>query len=440
MKISVIGTGYVGLVTGACFAETGNDIICVDSDEAKVTKLRRGEIPFYEPGLNELVKRNEAEGRLQFVSDTAKGVQDAEISFICVGTPSRKDGSVDLSQVFEAAHTVSAGSKGKTILTIKSTVPPGTADRISSEIETKHKFKMRVVSNPEFLREGSAVQDCLVPDRIVVGTEDEELGSLFKELYHPFVRTGNPIFILDCKSAEVTKYAANACLAARVSFINEISMLCERVGADVTRVRAAIGADHRIGMQYLFPSIGFGGSCFPKDVRGLAALARERGMEPHILKATLDANEAQKKNFVDKILGYFSKHGGPEGKRVAIWGLAFKAKTDDIRESAALTVIDHLLKAKVKLTVFDPEALSNVKALYGTKLEYAHSAYAALEGADALCVLTEWNQFRHPDFAQIKRLLRTPVIFDGRNLYHPETLAGMGFAYYSVGRPPETQV
>ncbi|MFH1262549.1 MAG: UDP-glucose/GDP-mannose dehydrogenase family protein [Pseudomonadota bacterium] len=440
MKIAVIGTGYVGLVTGACFAETGNDVTCVDADESKVSKLKKGEVPFYEPGLNEIVKRNVTEGRLKFLSDTARAAKEAEVSFICVGTPSAKDGSVDLSQVFEASRAVAAASEGKTILTIKSTVPPGTADRVASEIGEKLKLKLRVVSNPEFLREGSAVQDCLIPDRVVVGTEDEDLAALLKGLYHPFVRTGNPIFILDRKSAEMTKYASNALLAARISFINEISMLCERVGADVTRVRAAVGADHRIGMQYLFPSLGFGGSCFPKDVRGLAALAREKGMNPGMLQATLDANEAQKKNFVDKVLGHFAKKGGAAGKRVAIWGLAFKAKTDDIRESAALTVVDHLLKAKMRLTVFDPEAITNVKSVYEDRLEYAHSAYAALEGADALCVLTEWNQFRHPDFGQLKKLLRSPVIFDGRNLYHPETLAGMGFTYYSVGRPPEIQV
>jgi UDPglucose 6-dehydrogenase len=341
--------------------------------------------------------------------------------------------------VFEAADAVAISTKGKMVLTLKSTVPPGTGDRVAAHIEEKHGFKMKVVSNPEFLREGSAVQDCLVPDRVVVGTEDEDLAELFKELYHPFVRTGNPIFILDRKSAEMTKYASNACLAARISFINEISMLCERVGADVTRVRAAVGADHRIGMQYLFPSLGFGGSCFPKDVRGLAALARDHGMNPLILQSTLDANEAQKKNFADKIVSHFSRQGGISGKRIAVWGLAFKAKTDDIRESAALTVIDRLLDSDAKVTVFDPEAISNVNGVYGNRLEYAHSAYAALEGADAMCVLTEWNQFRHPDFGQIKKLLRTPTIFDGRNLYHPETLAGLGFTYYSIGRPAEVR-
>jgi UDPglucose 6-dehydrogenase len=439
MKISVIGTGYVGLVTGACFAETGNDVICVDTDESKVARLGRGEIPFYEPGLPELVERNVAEKRLKFVTDTAKSTKDAEICFICVGTPSAKDGSVDLSQVFDAADAVAAATKGKIVMTLKSTVPPGTGDRVAAHIRNKHKFEMKIVSNPEFLREGSAVQDCLVPDRVVVGTGDEDLAAMFKELYHPFVRTGNPIFILDRTSAEMAKYASNACLAARISFINEISMLCERVGADVTRVRAAVGADHRIGMQYLFPSLGFGGSCFPKDVRGLAALARENGMEPRILKATLDTNEAQKMNFVQKVVTHFSSRGGVEGKKIAVWGLAFKAKTDDIRESASLTVIDQLLNAKAKLVVFDPEAISNVKALYGSRLEYAHSAYAALEGSEALCVLTEWNQFRHPDFGQVKKLLRNAVIFDGRNLYHPETLAGAGFTYYSIGRPPEIQ-
>lgn len=435
MNIAVIGTGYVGLVTGACFAETGNNVICVDTDADKIKGLKQGKIPFYEPGLSEIVTRNVEEKRLDFSTDAKEAISKAHISFICVGTPSSQDGSANLSFVMNAAETVAKHAKDGSVLTLKSTVPIGTAEQVQKKLKGMGKEKIFVASNPEFLREGSAVQDCLLPDRIVVGMAQYEVADLFRDLYQPFVRTGHPIFVMDNRSAEMSKYAANALLAIRISFINEVSMLCERVKADIGHVRAAIGSDHRIGMQYLFPSIGFGGSCFPKDVRALEALARENKVQAELLKATLDVNEAQKALFVEKIMNHFQSIGGVKGKRIAIWGLAFKAKTDDIRESPALTVMDKLLGEGADLTVYDPTAMNNVKNMYGDRLTYAKFSYAALEEADALCVLTEWNQFRHPDFFQIKELLKTPTIFDGRNLYDPKFMKKQGFAYYSIGRP-----
>ncbi|MFH1018278.1 MAG: UDP-glucose/GDP-mannose dehydrogenase family protein, partial [Pseudomonadota bacterium] len=351
MRIAVIGTGYVGLVTGACFAETGNDVTCVDIDRAKVEKLSRGEVPFYEPGLPELVTRNLAEGRLRFSSSTADATQDAQICFICVGTPSKPDGSADLGAVFAAAETA-ASAAANVIMTVKSTVPIGTCHQVLDHLRSKGKEGVRVVSNPEFLREGNAVQDCLFPDRIVVGTEDPVVAQMLCELYGPYVRTGHPILVMDVRSAEMTKYAANSLLAQRISFMNEISMVCDAVGADVSLVRKGIAADHRIGEHYLFPSVGFGGSCFPKDVRALASLAESKGIQPRLLQATLAVNEAQKKNFVDKIFRHFGGPGAMKGKTLAVWGLAFKAKTDDIRESPALAVIDGLLSAGAKLSVY----------------------------------------------------------------------------------------
>ncbi len=436
MNIAVIGTGYVGLVTGACFAETGNKVICIDVDEEKVDRLRKGDIPFYEPGLPEIVNRNVTEGRMSFSTNTGEAVSKAQICFICVGTPSENDGSADLSYVLKAAEEIAKGAHEATIIALKSTVPVGTADQVLELLRSKGKNNIAVVSNPEFLREGTALQDCLQPDRIVVGTDDETIAEIFRELYHPFVRTGKPIFILDHRSAEMAKYAANALLAMRISFVNEISMLCEKVGADIAKVRVAIGADQRIGMQYLFPSIGFGGSCFPKDVRALESLARKNGENGSLLSAILEVNEAQKKNFMRKIFHHFKGKSELQGKRMAIWGLSFKAKTDDIRESPALFVIDELLGAGMNISVYDPSAMQNVEAIYKNRVSYAKFSYAALDGADALCVLTEWNQFRHPDFLQIKELLQTPTIFDGRNLYDPEAMKKLGFNYYSVGRSP----
>ena len=435
MKISVIGTGYAGLVTGACFAETGNDVICIDSDKKKVESLQRAEIPFFEPGLEGLVSRNMREERLQFTSDSEVGLKDAVISFICVGTPSNEDGSANLDAVFEVVDLVSdIGSVGS-ILAMKSTVPIGTCDQVRECLDKKGRKDIHVASNPEFLREGSAVQDCLLPDRVVVGTENVEVADTFRDLYASFVRTGYPILIMDLKSAEMAKYASNSFLAARISFMNEMAMICERVGADVNRVREAIGADNRIGPRYLFPSVGFGGSCFPKDVRALIWTAQAKKMNPPMLQATLDVNDAQKDSFVRRVISHFGGANGAKDKKVAIWGLAFKAKTDDIRESPALHVVDGLLKAKTRLTVYDPEAMKNVRSKYGEKLSYARTPFDALKDADALCVLTEWNQFRHPDFGRIKKAMKSPVVFDGRNLYDPGGLAKMGFQYFSIGRP-----
>jgi UDPglucose 6-dehydrogenase len=434
MRISVIGTGYVGLVTGTCFAETGNDVTCIDNDAGKIEALAKNGIPFYEPGLRELVERNRREGRLSFTTDLKRSVSEAEVAFVCVGTPSSADGSADLSFVREVAKSV-AESGGNPVLTIKSTVPVGTGDEVSALLKQMGKENLRVASNPEFLREGSAVQDCLTPDRIVIGTEDPAVAGLFRELYAPYVRTGKPIYVMDVRSAEMTKYAANALLAQRISFMNEISMLCDLVGADISLVRSGIAADHRIGSQYLFPSVGFGGSCFPKDVRALASLCEKNGLEPKLLKATLDVNEAQKSSFVSKVLKHFGGKEKARGKKIAVWGLAFKAKTDDVRESPALTVIDGLLNAKMNVTVYDPVANPNVQTMYRDQLTYASTAYGCLEGADAVCVLTEWNQFRTPDFVRMKKQLAEPVVFDGRNLYDPGTMQTLGFTYYSIGRP-----
>jgi UDPglucose 6-dehydrogenase len=432
MKISVIGTGYVGLVTGACFAETGNDVVCADVDGAKIAMLSRGQIPFYEPGLEEIVTRNIKEKRLRFSVDPGASMAEAEIAFICVGTPSAPDGSADLRYVFDAARTA-AGTGKDLILVVKSTVPVGTCDKVRDLVAPLAKARIRVASNPEFLREGSAVSDCMTPDRVVVGTDDPDVADRLRALYAPYVRTGAPIYVMTVRSSEMTKYAANALLAQRISFINEISMLCDAVGADVGYVRAGIGADRRIGTQYLFPSVGFGGSCFPKDVRALAALAEEHGVVPRLLRATLDVNETQKRRFAEAVATSFP--GGAAGKKVAVWGLAFKAKTDDIRESPALAVIDRLLEAGARVSVFDPVAIPNTRAVYGSKLTYAGSMYEAIEGTEALCVLTEWNQFRTPDFARVKELMAVPALFDGRNLYDPAEVRRHGFRYVSVGRP-----
>ncbi len=433
MKIGVIGTGYVGLVTGTCFAETGNDVVCVDTIQEKIDCLKGGKIPFYEPGLEDLVQRNMKEKRLSFTMSMEEAVKDAEITFICVGTPSKADGSANLDYVMTAAEQV-ARINAQTVIAIKSTVPVGTNDCVREHLEKAGHQNLSMASNPEFLREGAAVQDCMLPDRVVVGTNKPELAELFKKLYAPFIRTGNPLFIMDIRSAELTKYAANSLLAMRISFMNEISMICDKVGADITKIRQGVGADRRIGPQYLFPSVGFGGSCFPKDVRAMVSLAKEKGVKPRLLNETLEVNEAQKHYFADRVIEYL---GGDKakGKHVAMWGLAFKAKTDDVRESPALTVVDRLLDAGIQVTVYDPVAISNVKADYGDRLLYAEDSYMATEGAEALLVMTEWNQFRHPNFGKVKLGLKSPVVFDGRNLYEPEEMKVLGFEYFSIGRP-----
>lgn len=435
MKLTVIGTGYVGLVTGTCFAETGNTVACIDIDEKKIERLKKGDIPFYEPGLSELVIRNQEEGRLSFTSNLAQEIKDSHVAFICVGTPSRKDGSANMDYVFQAARDI-VHTNDSIIVVVKSTVPVGTAAQLRDLFQQMNKPKIRVVSNPEFLREGSAVEDCLKPDRVVLGTDSPDLAKIFNELYQPFVRTGNPVMIMDNVSAEMTKYVSNCILATRISFINEMSMLCERVGADIAKVRQAAGADHRIGTQYLFPSIGFGGSCFPKDVRALASLFRDHEMRANVLEATLLANELQKKNFCRKIKTYYTEQNLPiQHKKIAIWGAAFKARTDDIRESPALDVIDFLIKEEAKVFVYDPKANENIAQMYGPQVTVVDDPYETLDEAFGLCVLTEWNQFRHPDFEKIGSKLSRKVIFDGRNLYDPAQMKELGFAYYSIGRP-----
>lgn len=434
MKITVIGTGYVGLVTGTCFAETGNQVACIDIDEKKIQRLIKGDIPFYEPSLSELVIRNQKDGRLSFSKDLEKEIKNSEIVFICVGTPSKKDGSANLDYVFSAGREV-AKYVDSMIVAIKSTVPVGTAATLKNIFIEAGKPNLQVVSNPEFLREGSAVEDCLKPDRIVVGSNDDSCFEKFRELYQPFVRTGNPIMAMDNVSAEMTKYVSNCILATRISFINEMSMLSEKVGADIEKIRQAVGADRRIGTQYLFPSVGFGGSCFPKDVRAMVALFREHEMKATMLEATLHTNELQKKNFCKRIKQYFSDNNLTlSHKKIAIWGAAFKARTDDIRESPALDVIDFLIKEQVRVFVYDPKANENIAQMYGPQITCVDDPYEILDESFGLCVLTEWNQFRHPDFDKVKSKLLRKVIFDGRNLYDAAHLKELGFDYLCIGK------
>ncbi len=434
MKITVVGTGYVGLVTGTCFADTGNMVTCIDTDEKKIERLKKGDIPFYEPGLSELVIRNQQEGRLVFTTGFTDEIKQSSVAFICVGTPSRKDGSANLDFVFQVARDI-AHLNDSIIIAVKSTVPVGTAAELKSLMHQLGKDRIRIVSNPEFLREGCAVEDCMKPDRVVFGTDSYDTLKVFHDLYQSFVRTGNPIMSMDNVSAEMTKYVSNCILAARIALINEMSLLCEKVGADITQVRQAAGADHRIGTQYLFPSIGFGGSCFPKDLRAMASLFRDYEMRANVLEATILANELQKKNFCRKIKNYYAEIDmSIAHKKIAIWGASFKARTDDVRESPALDVIDFLIKEEAKVVIYDPKANSNITALYGSQVKCVDDPYEALDGAFGLCVLTEWNQFRHPDFDMMASKLSKKVIFDGRNLYSPAKMKELGFAYHSIGR------
>ncbi len=433
MKLTVVGTGYVGLVSGVCFAETGNEVICVDIDEAKVASLQKGNIPIYEPGLEMLFHRNLEQGRISFTTDLAKAVQTAEIIFLALPTPPAEDGSADLSYVEGVARQLAELISKYTIVVNKSTVPVGTAERVHEILAEKLPEEMfDVVSNPEFLREGVAVEDFLKPDRVVIGTSSQRAAEIMQHLYRPYVRQGNPILIMDTRSAEMTKYAANSYLAARISFMNEIANLCERVGADVNKVRLGMGSDSRIGKRFLFPGVGFGGSCFPKDVRALFKTAEEHGYHFRILEAVMEVNETQKSTLVRKMQKFFNNE--LSGKTIAIWGLAFKPETDDIREAPALTTIDALLAAGASLRVYDPEAMENVRAKYGKALYYAQDAYDALIEADALAILTEWSAFRTPNFEVMKKLMNTPAIFDGRNLYEPDFAREKGFHYEGIGR------
>jgi len=432
MKIAVIGTGYVGLVAGACFAENGNDVICVDKDPAKVRTLQRGRIPIYEPGLEELVRRNRAEKRLTFTTNLPRGVRASQIVFIAVGTPTGEDGSADLRHVMDVAREIARAMNGYKVIVDKSTVPVGTADKVRELVrkETSHPFS--VVSNPEFLKQGAAIDDFMKPDRVVIGAEDPRSAEIMRELYAPFTRTGAPIMMMDCASAELCKYAANAMLATRISFMNEVANVCEVVGADVDSVRRAVASDRRIGASFLFPGVGYGGSCFPKDVKAMLNFAANKSYDFQILKAVECVNERQKV----RLLGKMRKHfGSLKGKRIAVWGLAFKPKTDDMREAPAVPLIEGLLEAGATVTAYDPEAIRVARGIFGSTVQFADNGYAALNGADALAIITEWNEFREPDYGRIRKLMRSPVIFDGRNIYNPEQIRGFGFTYYSIGRP-----
>jgi len=432
MKIAVIGTGYVGLVVGACFAENGNDVVCVDKDAAKIRSLQRGRIPIYEPGLEQLVRRNRAEQRLAFTTALARAVRASQIVFIAVGTPQGEDGSADLQHVLEVAREIARAMNGYKVIVDKSTVPVGTAERVRGVIrrETTHPFS--VVSNPEFLKQGAAIEDFLKPDRVVIGAEDPRASELMQELYAPFTRTGAPIMVMDCASAELCKYAANAMLATRISFMNEIANVCEAVGADVDHVRAAVGSDRRIGTSFLFPGVGYGGSCFPKDVKALLRFSKDQRYDFQILRAVEAVNESQKAWVLRRLERHF---GSLKGKHVAIWGLSFKPRTDDMREAPAIPVVNGLVARGARVHAFDPEAHPVARGLFGARIAYAESSYDALKGADALVILTEWNEFRRPDFARMKTLMRAPVVFDGRNIYDPAAMKVRGFTYFSVGRP-----
>jgi UDPglucose 6-dehydrogenase len=432
MKIAVVGTGYVGLVTGTCFAETGNEVTCVDIDSEKVNKLMKGEITIYEPGLEKLFLRNLKEERLDFTTSLAEGVKDADVVFLALPTPSDGDGSADLKYVLGVAEELGKILKDYKIIVDKSTVPVGTADKVKDVISKNYKGEFDVVSNPEFLREGVGVDDFMRPNRVIIGTKSERAQKVLGNLYAPFVRQGNPILFMDERSAELTKYAANAFLATKVSFINEISRLCELLGADVDMVRRGIGSDDRIGKRFLFPGIGYGGSCFPKDVKALVKSSNELDYEFRILNAVIQVNKEQRQHLLNRIRKYYK--GSLKGKRFALWGLAFKPNTDDIREAPAIDIIDVLTKEGATVSAFDPEAMNNSKKQIGDKIEYAESQYEALKNADALIIATEWNEFRTPDFSKIAANLKSKVIFDGRNVFDLATVKEYGFHYESIGR------
>ncbi|WP_116126111.1 UDP-glucose dehydrogenase family protein [Lewinella sp. IMCC34183] len=435
MKIAVVGTGYVGLVTGTCFAETGNDVVCVDIDAAKVERMNKGEVPIYEPDLETLFERNQRQGRLKFTTDLKEAVDASDIIFLALPTPPGEDGSADLRYILGVAKDLSKIITKYTIVIDKSTVPVGTAEKVHAALaENLDESLFDVVSNPEFLREGVAVDDFLKPDRVVIGTDSAQAEEKLRRLYEPFVRSGNPIIFMDLRSAEMTKYAANSYLATRISFMNEIANLCEKAGADVDAVRRGMGSDTRIGKRFLFPGVGYGGSCFPKDVQALAHTSNQHDYQFRILNAVMDVNTKQRFRIADKLEAYYGDELG--GKTIALWGLAFKPNTDDIREAPALYTIDRLLKAGAKVRAFDPEATEHVRDIYGDKITFCDDQYTALEGADALAIVTEWSVFRTPNFERMKELLSAPVIFDGRNLYDLERMRENGFHYDSIGRQP----
>lgn len=441
MNICIVGTGYVGLVSAACFAEMGNHVTCVDVNPAVVEKLNGGSVHIFEPGLESMVRRSRADGRLKFTTDLPAGLERAELAFICVGTPSREDGSCDLSYVEQVARQIGQSMQHELVVVDKSTVPVGTADRVRGIIQQELAARgvtipFEVVSNPEFLKEGDAIGDFMKPDRVVVGTDSERAADLMREIYAPFARTREKLIVMGVRSAEMTKYAANCMLATKISFINEIATICEKVGADVRDVRMGIGSDSRIGYQFIYPGLGYGGSCFPKDVKALIHTARNAGMTPELLNAVEAVNARQKRSMAVRIREYFAPQGGVRGKTLALWGLAFKANTDDMREAAALTIIKDLTEHGMRIRAYDPVADKNAARLLQDNplVDIVDDQYAACKGAQALLVVTEWNQFRNPDFTRIRELLTAPLLFDGRNLYSPQHMAERGFAYFCVGR------
>lgn len=434
MNITIVGTGYVGLVTGTCFAETGNDVVCVDIDADKVAMLSRGEIPIYEPGLAEMVERNMQLGRLSFTTNLAESAPQADLLYLAVGTPSTDDGKADLSNLWAVVEAAAPHLPEDVVVVIKSTVPVGTNAGVASRLKELTGRDVDVASNPEFLKEGAAIDDCMKPDRVVVGCRREAVGKTLRQLYAPFLRTEKPFLVMLPESAEMTKYVANAMLATKISFINEMANLCEKMDADIDDVRRGIGHDARIGFSFLFPGVGYGGSCFPKDVRALKSMSTALGVEPRMLSAVEEVNDHQKSIVTRKIEKHFK--GNLKGKTIAVWGLAFKPRTDDIREAPALTLIDQLLAAGVTLQVHDPEANANVQALYGEKLTYVENPYDALKDADAVAVMTEWKEYVHVDLERVAKQMKTPVVFDGRNVYSRDRMEESGFTYYGIGRRP----
>jgi UDPglucose 6-dehydrogenase len=433
MKIAVIGTGYVGLVTGTCFADSGNDVVCVDIDQAKVDRLNRGEIPIYEPGLAEMVAENQAAERLRFTTDMPAAVTPAEIVYLAIGTPQSNDGAADLTALWKVVDSIAPHLRPDAIVVTKSTVPVGTNSKIYARLKEDTGRECDVASNPEFLKEGSAIEDFIKPDRVVVGVRRTEVADVLHELYKPFLRTEKPFLVMSPESAELTKYVANALLSTKISFINEMANMCERMNADINDVRRGIGHDSRIGFAFLFPGVGYGGSCFPKDVRALMKMAEELGVEPRVMRAVDDVNENQKRVAIEKIEAHFG--GKLAGKTIAVWGLAFKPRTDDIREAPALVLVDWLLSQKATVRVHDPEAVDNVRQAYGDKLVYCSKPMEAIEGADALAIMTEWGDYQRPEFKEMIARMRSPIVFDGRNLYEPRNMQRLGFTYHSIGRP-----
>ena len=434
MNIAVVGTGYVGLVSGTCLAESGNEVICVDIDGDRVARLKSGQVPIYEPGLEELVRRNVKEGRISFTTDLGSAVRQSMVSFIAVGTPMSASGAADLSGVLGAAEAVARAVTGYHIIAIKSTVPVGTNDRVRELIARTVRHRIDVCSVPEFLKEGSAVEDFMRPDRVVIGSTSDQATAILREVHAPFLRTDNPLLVMHPRSAELTKYASNAMLAIRISFINQMANLCEAVGAEINDVRRGMGSDRRIGTQFLFPGVGYGGSCFPKDVQALIHSAADHQLDFTLLKATDAVNGQQKRMLVDRVKEHFG--GEIAGRTLAVWGLAFKPRTDDMREAPSLVVIEELLAGGARVQAHDPEALKSARQVFGDRIGYYETNYDALAGADALIILTEWNEFRHPNFHRIKAALKQATIFDGRNLYDPELMRALDFRYYSIGRRP----